>query len=345
MSKLEEVSSKRLVLIDSSTARKNHIFMLAISLLIGLVYTAFLWIVCSTIRTVMSTLLLFISQIAMGFPATRAYYDLGVSNRENLQFIDPAKISDNGKHHTVEIHLGEIPLIFEKIDINISKFDKGSLDDLNDLSWFGILVWAAISSTSFFFGIGGHPLCLLGTLVFLIASLMSYLSGYRIRRDYGFEDDLSHLQYFVEKRLWDIDTSLSEIRIKNFVHVIERRTNLVLEDFSVKITFPDESSLNYHMGFPSNELERIVVKTKNAKVQGIYDRLTYEPIIQENGWKVKQTETPSVYIVEILNERSSFSVNNRTSFVTSPSLIDEAAKMTAKVFSDIHSLLIFSNSS
>lgn len=335
MSKLEEVSSKRLVLVDSFDARKNHVLTFTFSLLISAVYGAFLWLVCSTRPGVLSALLLFGSQIAMGFPATRAYYDFGVSNRENLHFIDPAKFNGNGEHHEVEIHIGEIPLIFEKIDFQIRKYDKGSLDDLSDLVWFGILVWAAFSSASFFLGISGYPLWFVGTLVLLLACFGSYLSGYWTRRNYGFEDDLSHLQYYVEKRLKDIDAHLPETGVRIYVQVLERWRTMILVNFSVQIKLGEDSTVEYHMGFPSTESEHIVVKAGTEVLMRTYDGLTNAPAIVENGWHTGQTKTASGSIVQVLNESSDFSVNKRSSFVTSPSVIDDSSGVTAEVFSKV----------
>ena len=335
MSKLEDVSSKRLVLVDSFDARKNHILTFAFSLLIGVVYTAYLWFVCSTIPGVMSALLLFGSQIAMGFPATRAYYDLGVSNRDNLHFIDPAKFNGIGEHHDVEIYLGEIPLIFEKIDLQIRKYDKGSLDDLNDLVWFGIFVWSTISSVSFYLGFSGYPLCLVGTLILLIACFGSYLSGYWIRRNYEFEDDLSHLQYYVEKRLKDIDAHLPENGAHIYVQVLERWRTMILVNFSVQIKFGEESTLEYYMGLPSNEPECIVVKAGNEVLMKVYDSLVNAPAIVEKGWHTNQAKTPTGSLIQVINKSSDFSVNKRSSFVTSPSVIDDTSGITANIFSEV----------
>ena len=336
MSKLEEVSSKRLVLVDSFAARRNHILIFVFSLLVGVVYTAYLWFVCSTIPGVTSALLLFGSQIAMGLPAARAYYDLGVSNRDNLHFIDPAKF--NGEHHEVEIHLGEIPLIFEKIDLQIRKYDKGSLDDLSDLVWFGIFVWAAFSSASFFLGISGYPLCLVGTLVLLVACFGSYLSGYWTIRNYGFEDDLSHLQYYVEKRLKDIDVHLPERGVRIYVQVLERWRTMILVNFSVQIKLGEDSTVEYHMGFPSSEPEHIVVKAASEILMKASEGLMNSPVIVENGWHTNQTKTPAGSFVQVINESSDFSVNKRSSFVTSPSVIDDTSGVTAEVFSKVLSL-------
>ncbi|MFW9806772.1 MAG: hypothetical protein ACFFFK_08595 [Candidatus Thorarchaeota archaeon] len=328
MSKLEEVSSKPLVLVDSFDARKNHIFMFAFTILICVVYALFLWLVCSTRPGILSALLLFGSQIAMGFPAARAYYDLGVSNRETLHFIDPCRFNGVGHHHEVKITLGEIPLIFEKIGIQIQKYDKGSLDDLSDLVWFGIFVWASLSTASFYLGITGASLCIIGALVLVIACLGSYLSGYWIRRNYSFEDDLNHLQYYVERRLRNIDTNLSGLNSHFYIQVLERWRALVLVEFSLHVETGAGRALQYHLGFPSCQLERILVKAEDEFLQTLTRTLQQTTVIVDNGWTVDLADSKIV----IQNESSDFSVSNRSTFVTSPSEMNESSKRAEKVF-------------
>ncbi|MHA2395719.1 MAG: hypothetical protein ACXAC0_03380 [Candidatus Thorarchaeota archaeon] len=335
MSKLEEVSSKHIVLIDSFDAKMNHLQVLAFSLFISAVYSSYLWFICSTVPGIISGLLLFGSQIAIGFPATRTYYDFGVTNREKLHFIDPPTFNTTGRIHEVDIHLGEIPLIFEKLDIQIGKYDDGSLDDLSDLAWFGVLVWAAISSTSFYFGIGGYPLCLFSALVLILACFGSYLSGYWTRRNFGFEDDLSHLQYFVEKRFKTVDALISESRYRIFVKVLERWRSLILMDFSIEIKLGDDSALEYHIGFPSTEKEQIVVKATNGILNSVYDGSNGSQILTENNWCAERIETPAGPIVRVINESSDFSVTTRSSFVISPSIVDESSKKSADAFLEV----------
>jgi hypothetical protein len=340
MSKLEEVSSKRLILVDSFDAHMTHVLMLGFSLLISTVYASFLWFVCSTIPGIPSALLLFGSQIAMGFPASRAYYDLGVANRDNLQFIDPARFNGNGKHHEVDISLGEISYIFEKIGIQIQKYDKGSLDDLSDLVWFGIFVWAAFSSASFFLGISGYPLCLVGALVLLAACLASYLSGYWTRRNYGFEDDLSHLQYYVEKRFRDLDVQIPNNSARFYVLVLERWRSMVVIDFRLKIGLGRNMTVEYHIGFPSSHPEHFLVNGEKDVLQRLNEDLLKVPLIAESGWNSEVVETPFGHVGKIVNGASEFSVDRRSSFVKSPSMIDQTSGVTADVLSKVLSLLL-----
>jgi hypothetical protein len=335
LSLLAEISSKQLVLIDIYSVRRNHLLILSFSLLIGFVYSLFLLLVCSTTPGILSGFLLFGSQIAMGIPAARAYYDLGVSTRESLHFIDPAQLNDDHSLHKAEFNLGDISLVFEKMDLQISKYDKGTLDDLSDLAWFGILVWAAFSSTTYFLKLSSYPLCIVGTLVFLIAALMSYLSGYRTKRNIGFEDDLSQLEYYVDTRLKGIDAVLGPVGAKFFAELLKRRGKLILVDFGAAVNVDAETTLVYHLGFPSNESERISVSARTEILSSLQEHLLNSNILSVNGWNVEMIDTPAQSVLGVYNQLSSFSVCNRSSYVTDPSQVADSSKTTAAVVSEV----------
>jgi hypothetical protein len=335
MSQLEEESSKKHIIVDKFEDRMNHLKTAAFSLTLALLYTAYLWFVCSTSPSTTSSLLLFGSQIAIGFPATRAYYEWGVSNKEKLHFFDPAKLNGKGKQLEIDIHLGDLPLFFEKMDLQIRRYDKGSFDDLSDIAWFGIFVWAAVSSSLFYLSISGHPLSLAGSLVLMLACAGSYLSGYWKARSQSFEDDLSHLQYFVTKRYKDIDNHLPESNIRVYVQMKEQWRTIVLTDFSIKISLGSDSAIEFHMGLSSTEKERIVIKAEEDVLNRVYNGAQQLPEVKENRWFVERIITPSGPIVRILNESSDFSITNRTSYVKSPSLIDESSKMVGTIFSHV----------
>ena len=335
MSKLEEVSSKQLALIDGFDAKMNHLQVLVISLMIGTIYSLYLLSICSTIPGILSTLLLFGSQVAIGFPSIRAFYDLGVSNKEKLHFIDPPERNSMGLTHEVDIHLGEISLIFEKLDLHIQRYDDGSLDDLSDLAWFGIFVWAAVSSTLFYFEIGSCPLCLAGTLVLLLTCTASYMSGYWGQRIFGFEDDLNHLQYFVEKRFKNIDAVISDNNYRLYVEVLEKRRSLIIMDFSLEIIPGTGTVLEYHIGFPSREKERIVVRGQSEILDSVYDASINSRVITANNWLTRRIETHSGSSVIINNESSDFSVSSRSSFVIMPHITDKSSKSVAQTFLEV----------
>ncbi len=335
MSRLEVESTKRHIVVDNFEAHMNHLKTAAFSLLLVLVYSSFLWTVCSTRTSVTSSLLLFGSQIAIGFPATRAYYELGVSNKEKLKFLNPAKINRKGNRLEVDIHLGDLTLIFEKMDLQVSKYDKGSFDDLNDIAWFGILVWAALSSTLFFLNINGLPICVAGSLVLMTACLAAYLSGYWKSRPNSFEDDLSHLQYFVEKRYKALDEHLSDNGARIYLQLVERRRWVALVEFSIEIPLGGDNVMEFHMGLSSNEMERIVVKADDKVLDRILSEAERIPEIENNQWMIERILTSSGPIVRILNQTSDFSIANRFSYVKSPSLIDDSSKNVGHIFSRV----------
>ena len=337
---LAEISSKKLVLVDIYSVRRNHLLILSFSLLIGFVYSSFLFLVCSTTPGVLSGLLLFGSQIAMGIPATRAYYDLGASTRESLHFIDPAQFNDDHSLHTAEFNLGDISLVFEKMDLQIRKYDKGTLDDLSDLAWFGIFVWAAFSSTTYFLKLGSSPLCIVGAVVFLLASLMSYLSGYRSKRNIGFEDDLSHLEYYVDTRLKEIDAVIGPVGAKFFAELHKRRGKLILVDFGVAANVAAETTLVYHLGFPSNESERISVSARTEILSSLQERLLNSTTLSNSGWNLEMIDAQTHSILQMRNQLASFSVCNRSSYVVDPSQITDSSKNTAAIVSEVAAQLM-----
>lgn len=335
MSRLEDESTKRHVVVDRFEARLNHFKTLAFSILLALVYAAYLWFVCSTRPDVTSALLLFGSQIAIGFPATRAYYEWGVSNNEKLTFLDPAKLNGKGKHLEVDIHLGDLPLFFERMDLQIHGYDKGSHDDLNDMAWFGILVWAAVSSTLFFLSFSGYPLCMAGSLVLMMACLGGYLSGYWKSRPNSFEDDLSHLQFYVEKRFKELDKHLPNNDARFYLQLIEQRRSIALLEFSVGVSLFGENVLEFHMGLSSTESERIVIKAEDDVLRRILSEAEQIADIENDNWMIERIMTSSGPIVRVLNQTSEFSILNRSSYVKSPSLITDSSKKVGHIFSRV----------
>lgn len=335
MSRLEEESTKNHVVVDRFEARFNHFKTLVFSLLVVAVYTAYLWFVCSTRPTMTSSLLLFGSQIALGFSATRAYYEWGLSNKNKLHFLDPAKMNGKGKHLEIEIHQGDLPLLFETMQFKVSKFDKGSFDDFNDLAWFSIFVWAALSSSLFYLNLIGNPICFGGSLVLLLSCIGSYLSGYWKDRNQSFEDDLSHLQYYVEKHYKTLNNHLPKNSFRMYVQMMEQWRTKTLLDFSVEVPLGNNNALEYHMGLPSSEKERIVIKSEEPVLDRIYHGATQLPDVIKHGWIVERILTPSGPIVRILNQSSDFSLLNRFSYIKSPSLIDESSIIVGTIFSNV----------
>ncbi|MFW9767730.1 MAG: hypothetical protein ACFFF9_02685 [Candidatus Thorarchaeota archaeon] len=335
MSRLEEKSEKRLIVVDSSQARNNHLRMFSFSLLLAVVYAVFLLLVCSTRPDVTSSLLLFGSQIAIGFPATRAYYAWGVSNKEKLTFLDPSKLNGKGVFREVDIHMGDIPLFFENMSLKVNRYDKRYFDDLNDIAWFGIFVWAAFSSSMFFLEINGSPLCVAGSLVLMLSCTGVYLNGYRKTRAQSFEDDLNHLQYYVGTRYKHLDHYLHKTKSRVFLQMSERRRSIALLEFSLEVPLGGVNLLEFHMGLSSSENERFVIKADDDTLNRIIDKMQQMKELEDGSWMAERIITSSGPIVRIVHQSSKFSIINRASYVRSPNLVDESSSDVGNILGKV----------
>ncbi|MHA2353001.1 MAG: hypothetical protein ACXABX_07765, partial [Candidatus Thorarchaeota archaeon] len=85
----------------------------------------------------------------------------------------------------------------------------------------------------------------------------------------------------------------------------------------------------------STEKEQIVVKATNGILNSVYDGSNGSQILTENNWCAERIETPAGPIVRVINESSDFSITTRSSFIKSPSMIDESSKKSADAFLEV----------
>jgi hypothetical protein len=167
-----------------------------------------------------------------------------------------------------------------------------------------------------------------------------YLSGYWKSRPNSFEDDLSHLQYYVEKRFKELDEHLPDNGARIYLQLIERRRSISLLDFSIEVPLGGNNALEFHMGLSSVESERIVIKADDEVLSRILSEAEQIPEIKNNQWMYERIMTSSGPIVRVLNQVSAFSIMNRSSYVKSPSLIDDSSKSTGQIFSRVLKVIL-----
>ncbi|MCJ7817818.1 MAG: hypothetical protein MUP60_03105, partial [Candidatus Thorarchaeota archaeon] len=163
MGDLEEAISRKYLLIDTWDVRQQHLLITGFSIMMFVTYWTFMWLVCSMTPSITTALLLLGSQIGLGLPATRAFYDFGVAARGMLKFYDAGILGTDADTENLRITTGDVSLFFERLDLLIRKYDSSARDDLNDLAWFSIVLWAVISSAGIFTTIGGIPICTFGS--------------------------------------------------------------------------------------------------------------------------------------------------------------------------------------
>ncbi|MGY5880309.1 MAG: hypothetical protein RTV31_08660, partial [Candidatus Thorarchaeota archaeon] len=258
MGDLEEVTSRKYLLIDTWDVRQQRILLVGFSILMFITYSAFMILLCSMEPNLTTSLLLLGSQIGLGLPLTRAFYDFGVSARRMLKFYDVGILGTDIEFENLRINIGDIPLVFERLDYQIRKYDSGALDDLNDLAWFAIVVWAVISSAGIFTDFSGIPLCILGAIVLIITCFICYVSGYRTVQGFSFEEDLNHLEYYIERYTKEIDDALPTVNGHAIFQLTKSGKRWALIDIIVEFALPLDSVIEYHLGLSSAKQERVI---------------------------------------------------------------------------------------
>lgn len=336
---LEEVIRRKYHLIDTWDVRHQYLLISSFSIVLFVTYGAFLWLLCSMTPSIFTSILLLSSQIGLGLPATRAFYDFGVTSRGMLKLYDSGILGTDVETSDLKINVGDIPLVFERFDFEIRKYDSGALDDLNDVAWFVVIVWAMISSVGIFIDFVGISLCILGAVVLVITCFASYISGYRTIQGVSFEEDLHHLEYYVDRCIKAADTALPSANGQIILQVIKRRRQTVLIDIIVEFTISLNSIIEYHIGLSSHLQERFIIDAPIETLDMAYTKFKELPVVKELKWTLEQVTTQSGRIVRISNSESKFSMSDRSSFVINPDIVKKKGLVINETLSSIVRIL------
>lgn len=336
---LEEVIRGKYLLIDTWDVRHQHLLISSFSILLFATYGAFLWLLCSMTPSIFSSILLLSSQIGLGLPATRAFYDFGVTSRGMLKLYDSGILGPDVETRDLKINVGDIPLVFERFDFEIRKYDSGALDDLNDIAWFVVIVWAMISSVGILIEFAGFNFCILGALVLVITCFASYISGYRTIQGVSFEEDLHHLEYYVDRCIKAADTALPSANGQIILQVTKRGRKTVLLDIIVEFTISLNSIIEYHIGLSSQLQERFIVDAPTETLDMAYTKFKELSVVKELRWALEQVTTQSGRIVRISNSESIFSMSDRSSFVIDPDIVKKNALVINETLTSIAKIL------
>jgi hypothetical protein len=339
MSDLEEVISRKYLLIDTWDVRHQHLLISSFSILLFAIYGAFLWLLSSMTPSIFTSLLLLSSQIGLGLPATRAFYDFGVTSRGMLKLYDSGILGTDVETRDLKINVGDLPLVFERLDFEIRKFDSGSLDDLNDLAWFVVIAWAMISSIGIFIEFVGVAFFFLGAVVLVITCFACYVSGYRTIQGFSFEEDLHHLEYYVDRCIKAADTALPSANGHIILQVTKRGRQTILIDIIVEFTTSLNSIIEYHIGLSSHLQERFIIDAPTETLDMAYAKFKELSVVKELRWTLEQVTTQTGRIVKLSNSERMFSMCNRSSFVINPDIAKKNALVVNETLSGIAKIL------
>jgi hypothetical protein len=339
MSDLDEAISRKYLLIDTWDVRQQHLLIVGFSILMFSVYSVFMWILCSMTPGIATSLLLLGSQIGLGLPATRAFYDFGVNARELLKFYDAGVIGDDFETTDLRINIGAIPLFFERLDLQIRKYDSGAVDDLNDLAWFSIVVWAVISSAGTSNVIAGIPICIFGSIVLSVTCLVSYIGGYRTITGVSFEEDLNHLEYYIDRYTKALDYALSSNNGTVVLQITHRGRRVVLIDIVVEFILSQATIIEYHLGLTSHIPERFVIVAPSESLELAYSKFKNLSIVKDSSWSLERITTQSGRIIRLVSHDSGLCICDRSTFVVTPETVVKNAQSKGTIISNIASIL------
>lgn len=338
MGDLEEALKRRYYLVDIRSVQYRHILVIAVSLLIFTSYAIFLWLLCSLSSPVSSALLLVVTQICLGIAVTRAYHDFGLTTRKKLQFYNPSLHDLEGDIYDLRMHIGDIPLLFEVMGAQVKKYDRSKSDDLMDISWFLVIVWAITSAGARYANFLGQTLWIFGVFVLLAACLVAYESGYWTKGGSSFEESLDHLEYYVVTLLRNLDAVLPTASSALILQLAARGRKTIIIDMAAELIAKDVT-IEYHIGLSSALQEQFIVKSSDETINAVYDKLRALEAVIETGWVVECVTAPSGDAVRILNPVARLNIADRSSFVTSPSTIETNSAAPQAILSSIISAI------
>ena len=314
--------TQRIAVLDKWQVWHNHLRTLLFSILLFSFYGVYLWIICLSPPSLITGLLLFLSQIGVGLPATRTYYELGMKTRSELRLTSSGPTNGENHYKETEIGVGDLPLLFERFALGVRRATKTILDDYNDLAWFAVTSWA-IASTGFYYLSNLPPyVCIVSDIVLAVTCSVSYISGYWMARATSFEDELNQMEYYVIRRFGFFDSAAGRYKPRIRVLSTRRLRNDILVDFLVVLTLPGNKVVEYHMGLSSEEPERFLIEAPEDVVIGLKRSLKED--VFGPDWSLEKVRTQSGLILRLVKE----SQNKTTvrSYMLGPDSIDESSE-------------------
>ncbi len=302
------------ILFDWSGVYVQDYKTLILSIPMFLTYAVILNFICMYDNSIIAGMLLLFLQLVVGMSLTRIYHQLGNKAKSKLTLLDPSKLSSKWTIIRREIHAVNIAGIFEKFLFSISHADKKSTDDVNDIAWFLVAVWAMVSTLLFLTWEASVSVCLASVGFLMAVCIIIYYEGYKGLANGYFEDDIDHLEYHILSRLESLVSLHPSTR--SFVSWKVKRGKIVLNDFcvSIKIENSSNTAFRYYLGIPSEDKERIIIERGNISMETIRRELQ-ELLSEESVWKLSQTADNSI---EIMNIKDKFDLSKRGAFVRTP---------------------------
>ncbi len=287
--------------------------VLIVSLALFVSYGSLLGLICSIDEKVIMGILLLVVQLLVGMSASRYANSLGRKAKSKLRFLDPSSLNDKWVLEEKPTHTSDIERIFEKLSILVQKADKKSPDDLNDVAWFSVSIWAMLSTLYMLTSDDPLPICIFSAAFLAIVCFIVYKSGRAGLVNEYFEDDLAHLEYYVQTRIGLLSRLVRDSQPG--VQWKKHGKRVVLNDFCIDFPLDHRvSGLRFYIGLPSEVPESFVLTVRDENLPIVLAKIS-ERIASLTQWRIDREGASSI---RVMNTRQNLDLTNRTTFVTSP---------------------------
>ena len=305
-------SEKEYVILDWREVNRIHVQIIIISLVIFSILAYILFAVLQIAEILIAGLLAVLIQLLFGMIATRKFNSLGIKGKSKLDFLDPATLNSDWKVFKFEVKNSELDRYFEKIHYGLEKLDVERTDDINDLMWFGVTVWAIGGLLIFSIFETLVLLSLFAPIVMAGLSIVAYYFGYNTSMNGHYNDELEHLEFLIKKKLASVK-GVKPKATKVYLSWKVKGRKYVLYDIITVIDFNGENKgeISYSVGLPSTEKEKFSVIYTNSTKSNTF---TLDSKLEEI-WKIS-SESTEPNRIQIENIRSSIDLSKRETFVT-----------------------------
>ncbi|MGY5876847.1 MAG: hypothetical protein RTU30_13950 [Candidatus Thorarchaeota archaeon] len=318
-------------IIDWSKTSLDHIAAFTFAIPAILVHSVVLVAFCSLLEGLLRVGLFVLTQILIGLPLARFCYTLGTKTKSDMLFQDSESLTSDWVLVEEQLSLGDVSLVFEKLQIEIHNFGKSGTDDLNDLVWFAIVVWAMMSVAIEAFIGPSMLLCISPSVVLALLCVLVYKNGYSLHPGWYMDELIDHLEYHTCSRFRVFNSLETFGNRASSIYWKQHRRTRVLHDFMDTLNVKSEKhegslGIRHDYGLPSTHTERIVVSISKGLGPMMKLDLTDLPIVKNYKWVVQLNETDSESEIVLENSESSIDMSKLDTLLSTPSETDAMSK-------------------
>ncbi|RDE17275.1 MAG: hypothetical protein C4K49_03665 [Candidatus Thorarchaeota archaeon] len=337
-------SKRGILLIDSSVVRRTGLKALVVSVPVLTGYTIFLTLLSPVSGTVPGAIVLLAFEAMIGLAATRVYNGFGVRARALVGFKDPSQLTGPRRETVAETHLEEIARLFERTEREAKRYDSMKIDDMTDVAWFVVLVYA-VGSIGLMVATGPNFALCLGAMPLTAAiCLICFVDGFRSASVRNLSDDLDELENHIMTRLRILQSVTRNHNGTIRVRWLDIGKRQLVADIGIVITIPRRQShsdvaVYYWLGILSSECERLEIVGESEIRDLLASVLAALSIVVELGWKTEVEERVSGFRVQILNPLHEIKVSSLSSIVTTPTSSQKVSETIAGTVSQLQEVL------